>query len=127
MWQHPIGSFSNIIKDTDEESTGKWLVPISFDDDEAWQKIQDNVANRKIISAKISSKRLDEKLGYHLVCVYTYPWNVRETLKVLREIGFIGELKYKSDRATYEDRDGYLYFSSTIDQDRWYGKIRDHC
>ena len=126
MWNKCIGTFVSSIGKTDEESTGKWLVPILFDDDQTWEKIKENIEIikntrefsaydikfKKISGAMISSFELNNILGHHLVCVFTYPHNIWDTLNILRDIGITGELKYKSDKATMEDRDEYLHIAA---------------
>jgi len=57
-------------------------------------------------------------MGHDLVCVYcgaSDAETVTGTLRHLRAIGVDGELSYKSDRATVEWRDEYLYNSNDFE------------
>jgi hypothetical protein len=86
MWEPEIRSgffYSRYDVDDERNSTGKWLVPVEFGDpDEIRERIQVATASRKFIAVKISSWRLDEILGHHLVCVYSerqpsrLPWRI---------------------------------------------------
>ena len=86
MWEPEIRSgffYSRYDVDDERNSMGKWLVPVEFGDpDKIWELIQVATASRKFIPVKISSWRLDEILGHHLVCVYSerhpsrLPWRI---------------------------------------------------
>jgi hypothetical protein len=118
MW-YPIVSaspfLSRVNTQNDETATGKWLVPVPLrDPDETWDDIQDASAGGIFVAAKISGPKLDAILGHKLVCVYSRTSDenaVAEVLRHLREIGVKGDLRYKSDKATAEGRDEYLWTS----------------
>jgi|GEM_PF-4265205 len=121
LW-HPTLSFTgfkSIVRETDEASTGKWLVPISIPDIAClWEEIEDAACEGKLLAVKKSTDVLGRKLGHHLACVYCSASDtdsVREVLKVLRELGVDGELRYKSDRSTHEFRSDYLWSSAEIE------------
>lgn len=121
LW-HPTLSttgFKSRILDTDEASTGKWLVAIPNPDiGNLWEEIEDAACEGRLLAVKKSTDVLGRKLGHNLACVYCSPSDadsVREVLTVLRELGVEGELRYKSDRATFEFRDDYLWSSSEIE------------
>ncbi|MGO8034932.1 putative phosphothreonine lyase domain-containing protein [Rhizobium leguminosarum] len=112
-------SFRSVIAESDERSSGKWLVPIEVPDiAEVWAKIEDAVVEGKLLAAKKSTHHLVRIIGYNLACVYCSESNettITETLAVLREIGIEGELRYKSDKATFEQSDEYLYSSNDFE------------
>ncbi len=121
LWSPTISKtgFRSIIRETDETSTGKWLVPIMLPDiGMIWDDIQNAALEGKLSAVKKSTPRLQKKIGHDLVCVYcpcSVVETVTDTLAVLREIGVDGELRYKSDRATFEDREEFLYRSSDLE------------
>lgn len=121
LW-HPTLSttgFKSRILDTDELSTGKWIMPIPIPDiGLLWEEIEDAACEGRLLAVKKSTDVLGKKLGHHLACVYCASSDadsVREVLMILRELGVEGELRYKSDRATFEFRDQYLWSSSEIE------------
>lgn len=122
MWRPAISVFgfsSTPFCSDDLAASGKWLVPVSLGDtDGAWQKLADAAANGDLLAVKISSDRLDLILGHHLVCVYcqtSQSANVIATLGKLRTLGISGVLRYKSDRATLQRRDEYLWTSADFE------------
>ena len=121
LW-HPTLSFTGFrsrILDTDEASTGKWLVPIPIPDiGLIWEEIEDAACEGRLLAVKKSTDVLGKKLGHNLACVYCTSSDgdtVREVLALLRELGVDGELRYKSDKATLEFRDQYLWSSDEIE------------
>lgn len=104
---------------TEEESSGKWLVPIPFDDlDEIWDAIIKAVGRHEFVAVKKSAKPLDNILGHHLVCVYSTGSTraeVEVVLQRLRAIGVKGPLTYKTDKATASGRDDKLWTSEDIE------------
>lgn len=121
LW-HPTLSttgFRSRILETDELSTGKWMVPIPIPDiGKLWEEIEDAACEGKLLAVKKSTDILGKKLGHNLVCVYCERSDadtVREVLTVLRELGVEGELQYKSDRSTFEFRNDYLWSSSEME------------
>lgn len=117
LWYSSISKsgFRSIIGDDDIKSTGKWLVPIGVPDiGQLWQEIEDAACEGRLLAVKKSAPELRRKIGHDLVCVYCLSSDeatVSETLAKLREINVDGELNYKSDRATFEGREDYLYSS----------------
>jgi hypothetical protein len=117
LWYPTISKsgFRSIIRDTDEASTGKWLVGVSVPDiSRLWEEIEDAAVEGRLLAVKKSTGLLRSKIGHDLVCVYcsgSDEATVTETLTVLREIGIDGDLEYKSDKATLERRDECLYSS----------------
>lgn len=111
--------FRSAIADSDELSTGKWLVPIQLPDiGLLWEDIEDEAVKGRLLAVKKSTLILRRKIGHDLVCVYCPASDadtVAETLTTLRKIGVADELRYKSDRATFEHRDEYLYSSGDFE------------
>ncbi len=111
--------FRSIIADTDEASSGKWLMPVGVPDIAGiWEEIEDAAVGGRLLAAKKSTQMLRRKIGHDLVCVYCSASDaetVGETLAVLREIGLTDELRYKSDRATFDGREEYLWSSNDIE------------
>jgi hypothetical protein len=73
MWQPviPHRFTSRIVRGDDEAGTGKWLVPVGIGDPQGlWTGIREAAADGRLTAAKLSSPRLDDKLGHHLACVY---------------------------------------------------------
>ncbi|MBA9031717.1 putative phosphothreonine lyase domain-containing protein [Rhizobium leguminosarum] len=111
--------FRSIIGDTDQASTGKWLVSIQVPDiGQLWEEIEDAAVEGKLLAVKKSTQLLKKQIGHDLVCVYCSSSDeatVAETLAILREIGIDGDLRYKSDLATFKWRDEYLYSSNDFE------------
>ncbi|WP_105429467.1 putative phosphothreonine lyase domain-containg protein [Neorhizobium sp. T6_25] len=111
--------FRSVIADSDQQSTGKWLVPIFVPDiGRVWEELEDAAVEGRLLAAKKSTPHLRKQIGHELVCVYCRSSDVdavTETLAVLREIGITDELLYKSDRATADGRDEYLYSSDDFE------------
>jgi len=121
LW-HPTLSaagFRSIIGPSDETSSGKWMVPILLPDiGLLWQDIEAASLAGRLLAVKKSTWALSKKLGHELVCVYCSASDlatVNETLSVLREIGVSDELKYRSDLATFEHREDFLYSSTDFE------------
>ncbi|TCA62722.1 DUF1917 domain-containing protein [Rhizobium pisi] len=110
--------FRSIISDTDEASTGKWLVPITVPDiGLVWEEIEDAAVEGRLTAVKKSTPQLRKQIARDLVCVYCTASDadtVAETLAILREIGVTDELRYKSDRATSDGREEYLWQSDNF-------------
>ncbi|NTF17922.1 DUF1917 domain-containing protein [Agrobacterium rubi] len=104
---------------TDEESTGKWLVPADLGDpDLVWERIVMAAASGKLPGAKISSVHLDRILGHHLICVYcerSDTDSVEKLLTALRAMGIEGHLRYKTCKATAEGREEFLWVSADFE------------
>lgn len=118
MWHEVVSKewfSSRVHEPSDDLASGKWLLPVPIGDPaRLWERIEEMAEDGEVVAAKISSHRLDSKLGFHLVCVYcrySDESSVAGTLAVLRGIGVVDELRYKSDRATYQNRDDYLWVS----------------
>ncbi|WP_276117947.1 putative phosphothreonine lyase domain-containing protein [Pararhizobium qamdonense] len=111
--------FRTFIRETDEASSGKWMVPIPVPDiGKFWEELEDAAVDGRVAAVKKSTIQLRQKIGHDLVCVYCATSDretVAETLQTIREIGVEGELRYKSDLATTERRDEYLYRSSDFE------------
>ncbi len=107
--------FRSVIGDTAEASSGKWLVPITVPDiGQMWEEIEDAAVEGRLLAVKKSTGLLRKKIGHDLVCVYCSASDVDtvvETLAILRDIGVADELRYRSDKATFEGRDEYLWSS----------------
>ncbi|MBX5164836.1 hypothetical protein [Rhizobium sp. NZLR4b] len=122
LWYPTLSKFGfrSGVSDSDETSTGKWLVPIGVPDiGRVWEDLEDAAVAGKLLAIKKSTDVLRRKLGHDLVCVYcsrSDEYTVSDTLTVLREIGVEGDLRYKSDLATFEGRDEYLYGSSDFEE-----------
>jgi hypothetical protein len=111
--------FRSIIRDNDELSTGKWLVPIQVPDiGRVWEDLEDATVEGRLTAVKKSTQLLRSKIGHDLICVYCSASDadtVAETLAVLREIGVNDELRYKSDLATFEGRGEDLWSSNDFE------------
>ncbi|MCZ7890405.1 DUF1917 domain-containing protein [Agrobacterium salinitolerans] len=111
--------FHSSIRDSDEASTGKWIVTIKLPDvGKVWEEIEDAAVDGRLTAVKKSTLQIRQKIGHDLVCVYCAASDeetVAECLGVLRDIGVDGDLFYKSDRATDENRDDHLYRSSDFE------------
>lgn len=122
MWFPTISKsgFKSVIGDSDKASTGKWLVPIMLPDiGKIWEDLEDAAVEGRLLAIKKSTVLLRKKIGHDLVCAYccsSDPHTVAETLEVLRSIGVDGELRYKSDLATFENRAVYLWSSTDFEQ-----------
>ncbi len=120
MWQALISKFGfeSILSDDDHSSSGKWLVPIALGDpDGIWQKLQQAAHEGQVTAVKISAPPLDDVLGHHLVCAYcpsSHENHVVPALSVLRRLGVKDQIRYKSDKATVEARDEYLWDSRDL-------------
>lgn len=121
MW-YPIVAkerFVSIFQLDDTQSSGKWLIPIPFGDpDGIWKRLANAARDGRLRAVKISAPPLDEKLGHHLVCAYSKISTqiaVGEALAKLRMLGVSGDLRYKSDKATLEGRDEYLWSSVDLE------------
>ncbi|TAW50578.1 hypothetical protein [Rhizobium leguminosarum] len=101
--------FSSIIAGSDHTSSGKWIVP---QPGPLWEEIEDAAIEGRLLAIKKSQ-------DHSIVCVYCRSSDeetTAATLAVLRDIGVEGELRYKSDRATRQRRDEYLYDSADFEQ-----------
>ncbi|KQY26222.1 hypothetical protein [Rhizobium sp. Root482] len=101
-------SFSSIIADSDQASSGKWIIehpgPL-------WEEIEDAAIEGQLLAVK-------KARDHSMVCVYCISSDqetAAATLAILRDIGVEGELRYKSDRATEQRQDEYLYDSGDFE------------
>ncbi|MGO4569045.1 putative phosphothreonine lyase domain-containing protein [Rhizobium sp. 2YAF20] len=112
-------SFRSIITDDDTTSTGKWLAQVQAPDiGLIWEALEDAAVEGRLLAVKKSTRELRRQLGHDLICVYCAASDeetVSETLTTLREIGVDGELCYKSDKATFDGRDEYLWSSEDFE------------
>ncbi|UWU29129.1 DUF1917 domain-containing protein [Rhizobium sp. WSM1274] len=121
LWHPTISKngFRSKVLDSDHSSTGKWLVPIPIPDvGLVWEDIEDAAVGGRLLAVKKSTHELVRRIGHHLVCVYcsaSDELTVAETLRTLREIDVEGDLRYKSDLATFDGREEYLYSSSEFE------------
>lgn len=123
MWQHVISYKPFVSRYAGREEaacTGKWLVTFPLrDPDDLWEHIVKAATHGDIIATKCSGPRLDAILGHHLACVYcpaSDEATVAQTLAVLRDLGVSGPLNYKTDLATVEGREDYLWTSEQIEK-----------
>ncbi|OAE45434.1 putative phosphothreonine lyase domain-containg protein [Agrobacterium tumefaciens] len=121
LW-HPTLSktdFRSGVRDSDEASTGKWIVTIKLPDiGKVWEEIEDAAVEGRLAAVKKSTLLMRQKIGHDLVCIYcarSDQETVADCLAVLRDLGVEGDLFYKSDRATDENRDDHLYRSSDFE------------
>jgi hypothetical protein len=122
MWKPVVSATrfgSRTFRVTDEEATGKWLVPATLGDpDGIWERISAAAASGVIVGAKISSQHLDRILGHHLICAYcerSDRHTVEATLGIMRGLGVEGHLRYKTCLATVEGREEFLWNSDVIE------------
>lgn len=110
MWFPVISrtGFRSRIRESDQASSGKWIVgqpgPL-------WEEIEDAAVEGRLLAIKKSR-------DHSIVCVYCRTSDeetAAATLAILRNIGVEGELRYKSDRATEQRRDEYLYDSDEFE------------
>lgn len=122
MWKPVVSASrfaSRTFRVTDDEATGKWLVPSELGDpDGVWERIAEAAARGEVAGAKISSAHLDKILGHHLICVYCERSDrdsVAALLKVIRDLGVKGDLRYKTCKATVERREEFLWMSDMLE------------
>lgn len=122
MWHHVISKDLFLSRFTPEDETlgtGKWVVTFPLGDpDDLWERLVKAACAGDLDATKRSSARLDAIAGHHIACVYCRSSDeetVKRTLALLREIGVSGPLRYKSDKATVERRDEYLYESDLLE------------
>ncbi|MDX0503626.1 hypothetical protein GOC80_13420 [Sinorhizobium medicae] len=101
--------FQSIITDSDQTSTGKWIIQHPG---HLWEEIDAAIIDGRLVAAK---KARDHSIAL-VYCRSSEEQTVAETLVILREIGVGGELVYKSDRATDQRRHEYLYSSNDFEQ-----------
>ncbi|MBY3044862.1 hypothetical protein [Rhizobium leguminosarum] len=101
-------AFQSLVTDSDQTSTGKWIIqqPGSL-----WEEIDAAIIDGRLTAAK---KARDHSVAL-VYCRSSDEHTVAETLAILREIGIEGEIRYKSDRATEQRRDDYLYESDEFE------------
>jgi hypothetical protein len=122
LWYPTISrtGFRSEVLDSDHASTGKWVVPIPVPDiGLLWEDLEDAAVEGRLLGVKKSTHELVKKIGRNLACVYCATSDeatVAETLRTLREIGVDGELRYKSDQATADGRDEYLWSSADFER-----------
>ncbi|MGO8476273.1 hypothetical protein ACC739_30120 [Rhizobium ruizarguesonis] len=104
-------AFQSLVTDSDHTSTGKWIIP---QPGSLWEEIDAAIIDGRLAAVK---KARDHSVAL-VYCRTSEEQSVGETLAILREIGVEGELRYKSDRATEQRRDEYLYRSGDIEQVR---------
>lgn len=122
MWHHVISKeqfLSRFSPKGETLGTGKWVVNFPLGDpDDLWDRLVTAASFGRIAAVKRSSERLDKIAGHHIACVYCCSADeetVKRTLALLRDIGVSGPLRYKSDKATVEGRDEYLYESGLLE------------
>lgn len=122
MWKHVISAklfYSDWRGKEEAQSTGKWVVNFPLGDpDDVWDRLVSASVKGQIDATKCSGRLLDERAGHHIACVYCASSEaeyVAKTLTVLRRIGIEGPLRYKTDKATAERRDEYLWTSEQIE------------
>ena len=100
--------FSSVVSDSDHASSGKWIVERPG---QLWEEIEDAAVEGRLLAVK---KARDHSVAL-VYCRSSDEETVAETLAILREIGVEGQLRYKSDRATDQRRDEYLYDSDDFE------------
>jgi len=101
-------NFCSTISCSDHTSSGKWIIE---QPGHLWEEIEDAAIGRRLLAVKKSR-------DHSIVCVYCGTSDqdtAAATLAILRDIGVEGELRYKSDRATEQRRDEYLYDSDDFE------------
>jgi len=97
---------------------GKWLLFVNKGDvDSVWEKIRKDTLDENLgSSSKVSTKRGWMYKGMpkdYVICVHTPNCKDKEDIKRvrhrLRELGFTGEIGYKSDQATKKGINEILY------------------
>src|SRR2546426_2837732 len=93
------------------ERSGKWLLFVPIEEiDEIWARIKTATEDGKLGDcSKVATMRPNPNAANprtKVICVYTYDSedeaDVRRVRQVLRELGFINRLPYKTDADTYE-------------------------
>lgn len=122
MWHYLISKDLFLSRFTPEDETlgtGKWVVTFPLGDpDDLWERLVKAACAGDLDATKRSSARLDEIAGHHIACVYCRTSDaayVGRTLEALRGLGVSGPLRYKSDQATRDGRDAYLWESEQIE------------
>lgn len=85
-----------------------------------WEEIDHAAVEGRLTAVKKSTLQMRQKIGHDLVCDYCARYDqdtVADCLSVLRDLGADGDLFYKSDRATDENRYDYLYRSSGFERE----------
>ncbi len=100
--------FYSIIADSDHVSSGKWIIERPGP---PWEEIEDAAIEGQLLAIK---KSRDHSIAL-VYCRSSDEQTVAETLAILREIGVEGDMRYKSDRATDQRRDEYLYDSADFE------------
>jgi len=105
-------------KRSGEGGSGKWLLFVNKNEiDDTWMKIrQDTIDENLGSSSKVSTKRGWLNHGMpedYVICVHTPNCKDREDVDRvrhrLRELGFTGQIGYKTDEATARNLDELLY------------------
>ena len=109
-----------MIRNDDVSSSGKWVlhVPALAQDDTLWNDIVDMAINSEFDAVKRTSSTFEKDEGTGIICVYckiSSDWYVMGALSKLRGLGIEGELFYKSDKATREGREEYLWSSGMFE------------
>ncbi|MBY5820042.1 hypothetical protein HFN60_31105 [Rhizobium leguminosarum] len=101
-------AFTSVINETDQTSTGKWIIP---QPGSLWEEIDAAIIDGRLAAVK---KARDHSVAL-VYCRSSDEETVAETLAILRQIGVDGELQYKTDKATDERRERYLYSSTDFE------------
>lgn len=122
MWEYPIskGGFSSLVRDDDVSSSGKWVlhVPVLEQDNTLWDNLINMTINSEFDAVKRTSSAFERGEGTGIICVYcriSSDWYVMGALSKLRGLGIEGELFYKSDKATRDGREEYLWNSGMFE------------
>lgn len=109
---------SKKIDNLNNSKFGKWLIFVPVKDiDKVWEQIK--IATEQNLLG--FSSQSSTQLGWHLynkpsdyvICVHTYDYDdindVKRVREELRKLGFNETLKYKTDKATLQGVEEYLY------------------
>lgn len=108
FWLHANGKRGN--------NFGKWLLFVNKNNiDETWQKVRQETIDENLgVGSKVSTKKGWVYHGMpqdYVICIYT-PEEKAEVDRVrsrLRDLGFTGQMGYKTNQATANDSDELLY------------------
>jgi len=95
---------------------GKWLLFVNKNKiDDTWKKIREETVEERLgVGSKVSTKKGWVNHGMpenYVICVYT-PEDKKEVDRVrdrLRQLGFTGQIGYKTNEATANDSNELLY------------------
>jgi len=102
----------------DKSKFGKWLIFVPVKDiDKSWEQIKIATEQNLLGFSSQSSTELgwyeNKKPPHYVICIHTYDYDdvndVKRVREELKRMGFVKPLKYKTDKATLQGVEEYLY------------------